>query len=104
MSVYISVYISVCLSVTFPCNFFRGLLLALRSHDQFEASHWPTLLPYHMVVVVGGTKKPLWRGGGKKIAVSPFVDASGKKISVLLSALVERFGVSGMRDFLKIII
>ena len=26
---------------------------ALRSHDHFEASHWSTLLPYHMVVVGG---------------------------------------------------
>ena len=25
---------------------FLGLSLALRSHDQFEASHWSTLLPY----------------------------------------------------------
>ena len=32
--------------VPFPCNFFRGLSLALRSHDQFGASHWSTLLPY----------------------------------------------------------
>ena len=35
----------------------------------------------------------------KKNYVSPFGDASGKKISVLLSASVERFGVSRMRDF-----
>ena len=34
---------SVCVSdVPFPCNFFRGLLLALRSHDQIQASHWPS--------------------------------------------------------------
>ena len=40
-------------------------------------------------------------GGGKKwMAISPFFDASGNKISVLLSASVERFFVSGMRDFL----
>ena len=31
--------------------------------------------------------------------VSPFVDASGEKILVLLSASVKRFGVSRMRDF-----
>ena len=37
-------------------------------------------------------------GEGNKNAVSPFVDASGKQISVPLSALVERFGVSRMRD------
>ena len=34
----------------------------------------------------------------KKIAISPFFDA---KILVLLSALVERFCVSRMRDFVK---
>ena len=26
-------------------NEFKGITLALRSHDQFEASHWLTLLP-----------------------------------------------------------
>ena len=34
----------------------------------------------------------------KKNAIRPFGDASGKKILVLLSALVEIFGVSGMQD------
>ena len=32
--------------VPFQCNFFQGLSLALRSHDQFKASHWSTLLPH----------------------------------------------------------
>ena len=37
----------VCMSVCpFSCNFFRGLSLAVRSHDQIPASHWSTLLPY----------------------------------------------------------
>ena len=36
--------VSLYVSVPFPCNFFRGLSLALRSHDQFEASDWSTLL------------------------------------------------------------
>ena len=44
---------SVCLSL-YICDFFQGLSLALRSHDQIPASHWSTLLPYHMVVVGGG--------------------------------------------------
>ena len=35
----------------------------------------------------------------KKKALSPFVDASGEKILVLLSASVERFSVSRVRDF-----
>ena len=35
----------------------------------------------------------------KQNAISPFFDASGNKILVLLSALVEKFGVSRMRDF-----
>ena len=34
-----------------------------------------------------------------KNAISPCKDASGKKVLMLLSALVERFGVSHMRDF-----
>ena len=32
----------ICLSVPFSCNFYRGLSLALRSHDQIPASHWST--------------------------------------------------------------
>ena len=35
----------------------------------------------------------------RKNPISPFFDTSGKKISVLLSASVEKFGVSRMRDF-----
>ena len=37
-----SVCLSACLFVPFPCNFFWGLSLALRSHDQIPASHWST--------------------------------------------------------------
>ena len=44
-------------------------------------------------------KSPIGGGEGEKNAVSPFVDASGTKILVLLSVSVERFGVSRMRDF-----
>ena len=29
-----------------PNTIFLGLSLALRLHDQFKASHWPTLLPH----------------------------------------------------------
>ena len=38
-------------------------------------------------------------GGEEKNSVSPFFDARGKQILVILSALVERFGVSLMQDF-----
>ena len=41
VSIYIYIYIY--MSVPFSCNFFLGLLLALRSHDQIPASHWSTL-------------------------------------------------------------
>ena len=42
----ISVCLSVCLSVcSIGCSFFRGLSLALISHDQFQASHWSSLPP-----------------------------------------------------------
>ena len=37
-----SFYLSIYISVPFSCNFFRGLSLALRSHDQIPASHWST--------------------------------------------------------------
>ena len=41
MSMYVCIY----LYVPFPCNFFQGLSLALRSHDQFNTFHWSTPLP-----------------------------------------------------------
>ena len=43
-------------------------------------------------------------GAGQQIAISPFVDASRKKISVLLFASVKRFGPSRIQDFKKCII
>ena len=39
--VAMSVYVFVC---PFSCDFFLGLSLALRSHDQIPASHWSTPL------------------------------------------------------------
>ena len=39
---YIIIWLSVYLFVPFSCYFFWGLLLALRSHDQIPASHWPS--------------------------------------------------------------
>ena len=36
--------LSVCLCVC-QCSFFQGLLLALRSHDHFQASLWSSLTP-----------------------------------------------------------
>ena len=44
LSVCLFVCVSVCLFVPFPCNFFWGLSLVLRSHDLIPASHWSTLL------------------------------------------------------------
>ena len=43
-----SVCLFVCLFVPFPCDFFLGLSLVLRPHDQIPASHWSTLLHYHI--------------------------------------------------------
>ena len=55
----------VCLNVVpSQLNFFRGLSLALRSHDQIPASHWSTLLPYHMVVVGGIRQALTWNKTG----------------------------------------
>ena len=45
------------------------------------------------------TAKAKIKRGGPKNAISLFVDSNGKKIMVLLSASVERFGVSRVRDF-----
>ena len=51
-----------------------------------------------MAAAAGATANTkIW--GLKKIAISPFDAASGKKVLVILSALVESFGVSRMRDF-----
>ena len=44
---YPCIYLYIYLSVPFPCEFFRGLSLALRSHDQIPASHWSTLLAWN---------------------------------------------------------
>ena len=67
------VAMSGCLCVVpFPCKFFLGLSLALRSHDQIPASHWltnpPPLappLPYHFF-------------GKKKNFGGPDADAAGR--------------------------
>ena len=51
----------------------------------------------------GRENKKGWAKGGeekKKNAISLFGDGSGKKVLVLLSATVERFGVYRMQDFL----
>ena len=38
---------SICLSVcTIGCSFFQGLSLDLRSHDQFQASHWSLVIGF----------------------------------------------------------
>ena len=45
-SVCLLVCWSVCLSArAIRCSFFRGFSLALRSHDQFQASNWSSLSP-----------------------------------------------------------
>ena len=50
----------------------------------------------------GGRKNK--KGGGKqKNAISTFGDAIRKKVSVLLSTSVERFGVFRLRDFFSYI-
>ena len=44
--VAMSVCLFVCLCVcAIGCSFFQGLSLALRSQDQFQASHWSSLPP-----------------------------------------------------------
>ena len=47
--VCLSVCLSVCVCVSDDQSqrIFLGLTLTLRSHDQFKASHWSTLLRYH---------------------------------------------------------
>ena len=86
-----------------PCNFFWGLSLALRSHDQILASHWstPHSLPdspphpvffvfsffYKFILLLirwSGEGGGEGLGGGKggrrqKKAIRPFFHASGNK-------------------------
>ena len=74
---------------------FGGLSLTLRSHDQFQSSHWSNLLPPQVPPLFflffffsekflgdsggGGNKKRGWEAKKKnKNASSPFSDASGK--------------------------
>ena len=85
------VCVSVCVSVcAIVCSFFLGLSLALRSHDQIPASHWATP-PFKKKI--DKITQPI-KKNDKSHNLFKFV-------SVLLSALVERVGVSRMRDFLE---
>ena len=52
---YIYRYIYIGRYVPFHCNFFLGLSLALRSHDQFQASRWSTLLPPLVSVILSAS-------------------------------------------------
>ena len=47
----------------------------------------------------GGRPKERGEGPPPQNALSPFVNASEKKIFVVLSAAVKRFGVSRIQDF-----
>ena len=78
-SVWWSVVVVICVFVPFPWDFFRGCSLALWSHDHFEASYWSTLPQLKI-----------------KKSRNLF-----KFVLFLLSASVERVGVSCMRDFLN---
>ena len=49
---HVRVCVFICLCVPFPCDLFWGLSLALRSHDQFEASDWSTLLHYQTIYYI----------------------------------------------------
>ena len=54
-------------------------------------------LAYDLIYKEPNDTKPTYL---ELIDMSPFFDASGNKILVLLSASVERFGVSHMQNFL----
>ena len=41
--VHLIIYLFISIFVPFPCPFLKGLSLALRSHDKFQASHWSTM-------------------------------------------------------------
>ena len=89
----------VCLSVCLRhCVqfFLRGLSLALRSHDQFQASYWS---PPNKIKKITKLLTPL------PIFFLPpppfFLDPLHFFLSVSLSALVKRVGASRMRDFFK---
>ena len=49
--------------------------------------------------MVGGPKEKKKKKYINKMLSAPWGNVTGKKVSVLLSALVENFGVSRMRDF-----
>ena len=93
--VAMSVCLPFCVSDPFSCYLFWGLSLALRSHDQFKASHWSTLLHY----------QTYWRKSPLASAAAMVAGRDEKKMlkgflaAVLLSASVKRCFVSCMRDF-----
>ena len=70
--------VSVFVCCPLPMRLFLGLSLALRSHDQFKASDWST---YKIYIYIYKSRNLF------------------KFVLVLLSALVERVGVSCKRDF-----
>ena len=122
--VAVSVCVSVCLFVcAIGCSFFRGLSSALRSHDQFQASHWsspPNPWGFPRVFLGFSRGFPFFSGVFPGFSLlflfsflrkitQPlknkyiFLDKSrnlSNIVSVLLSASVERFCVSRMRDFI----
>ena len=46
--------------VPFSCYLFWGLSLALRSHDEFKASDWSTLLHYQTLVLAAWSLPSCW--------------------------------------------
>ena len=93
--------------VPFPCNFFQGLSLALRSHDQILASHWSILIMYPWW--------ELWRPCNGLLDENAeevqslhhtlqshdcLLDENAEEVHNLQSHDLERFCVSRMRDFL----
>ena len=114
-SVIESPCLSVCLSVcAIGYNFFRGLSLDLRSHYQFPGL---SLVPLPPSLPLGNLET--WKLGNletqklcnsktphpkkkkkKKIMLTQKIQFLSFLVSVLLFALVERYSVSRMRDFL----
>ena len=80
-NVHISVYMFIC-----PLSMwiFQCFLLALRSHDQFKACHWLTLLPYFPAPPPLPTPHVLWRRWRRRQVV-PIRYLSGRVVKQIFT-------------------
>ena len=68
VGIVVDMSVCLCMECPLPMRFFLGLSLALRSHDQFEASDWSTLLLFYFFFwpKAPWRRRGRWQRGGIK--------------------------------------